>query len=189
MVRRLVEQKQLRLGQQRPHQRQHVLLAAGERPHQLLAPPREPQRVEHPNRLRRHAIAARLLVCLQRLLVGALRHRQLVARGRGETLFRAAQRPLQLVVLTEHGADDRRAFVVLNALWHVANLQPGRAPDDATTRRLLANQHAQDRGLAGPVWADQPYLLAGRDLEGDVLKHGHMAVVLDDVLKPYEFHG
>ena len=85
-------------------------------------------------------------------------------------------------MLAQHGFDHPVLRVVFDQLRHVAKLQAGRAHDRATADRFLPYQHAQDRGLSGPVRANEPQLLARRHFEGDVLKDGHVAVVFDDVL-------
>ena len=81
--------------------------------------------------------------------------------------------------LVEH----RAARHLLDVLAEVADGQLLRNRDLAFVGRFLADDHAEERGLAGAVGADQADLLAGVQLERGVDEEELLAVLLVDVGK------
>ena len=79
--------------------------------------------------------------------------------------------------LVEHGA----AGHLFDVLAEVADRHPLRHRDVALVRRFLADDHAEQRGLAGAVRPDEADLLAGIELEGRVDEQDLFAVLLADL--------
>ena len=79
--------------------------------------------------------------------------------------------------LVEH----RSAAHLLDVLAEVADRELLRDRHVALVWRLLADDHAEERGLAGAVRPDQAHLLARIDLEGGVDEENLPAVLLADV--------
>ena len=79
--------------------------------------------------------------------------------------------------LVEH----RAARHLLDVLAEVADGQLLRHRDVAFVGRFLADDHAEERGLAGAVRADQADLFARVELEGGVDEEELLAVLLADV--------
>ena len=77
--------------------------------------------------------------------------------------------------------EHRAARHLLDVLAEVADGQLLRHGDLALVGRLLADDHAEDRGLAGAVGPDQADLLAGIQLERGVDEEELLAVLLVDV--------
>ena len=67
---------------------------------------------------------------------------------------------------------DRDGAVELEALRHVADDETRLAHGLALVRALEPQQHPHQRGLAGPVGADQRHDLARRDIDVDALQDG-----------------
>ena len=86
-------------------------------------------------------------------------------------------RPLPAIDFVE----DRAARHLLDVLPEVADRQLLRHVDRAVVGRLLADDHAEDGGLAGAVRADEADLLAGIELERRVDEEQLLAVLLADV--------
>ena len=78
--------------------------------------------------------------------------------------------------LVEHGA----ALHLLHVLAEVADGQLLGNRDVALVGDFLADDHAEERGLAGAVGADQADLLAGVQLKGGVDENQLLAVLLVD---------
>ena len=78
--------------------------------------------------------------------------------------------------LVEH----RSAGHLLDVLPEVADGQLLRHDHVAVVRRLFADDHAEERRLAGAVRADQPDFLAGVELERGVDEQDLLAVLLAD---------
>ncbi len=81
--------------------------------------------------------------------------------------------------LVEH----RAALHLLHVLAEVADGQLLRNRDVALVGVFLADDHAEERGLAGAVGADQADLLAGVQLKGGVDEDQLLAVLLVDIGK------
>ena len=81
--------------------------------------------------------------------------------------------------LVEH----RTARHLLHVLAEVADGQLPRDGDFALVGNFLADDHAEERGLAGAVGADQSDLLAGIQLKRSVHENQLLAVLLIDVGK------
>ena len=79
--------------------------------------------------------------------------------------------------------EDRAALHLLHVLAEVADGQLLRNRDLALVGRFLADDHAEERRLAGAVRADQADLLAGVQLKGRVDEDQLLAVLLVDIGK------
>ena len=77
--------------------------------------------------------------------------------------------------------EHRAALHLLHVLAEVADGQLLRNRDLAFVGRFLADDHAEQRGLAGAVGADQADLLAGVQLKGGVDEDQLLAVLLVDI--------
>ena len=94
---------------------------------------------------------------------------------------------LEFVVQVAHAAaagdrlvEHRPPGHLLDVLPEVADRQPLRDRHLAFVGRLLADDHAEQRGLAGAVRADQADPLAGVELERGVDEQDLPAVLLAD---------
>ena len=79
--------------------------------------------------------------------------------------------------------EHRPALHLLHVLAEVADGQPLGNRDLAFVGGFFADDHAEQRGLAGAVRADQADLLAGIQLKGSVNKNQLLAVLLVDIGK------
>src|ERR1700746_821353 len=68
----------------------------------------------------------------------------------------------------------------LDVLAEIADGQLPRHRHVALVRRLFADDHPEERRLAGAVGADEPDLLAGIELKGGVDEEDLLAVLLAD---------
>jgi hypothetical protein len=59
----------------------------------------------------------------------------------------------------------------------------GLAAHDARVRRLKPGEHAQQRRLADPVWADDTDTATGRDRQRELIEHDHVSIRLADVAR------
>ncbi len=76
--------------------------------------------------------------------------------------------------------EDRAALHLLHVLAEIADGQLLRNRDVAFVGDFLADDHAEEGGLAGAVGADQADLLAGVQLKGSVDEDQLLAVLLVD---------
>ena len=153
--RRLVQQQQPRPGQQRPRNRQHLLLAAGERRGALTQPFAQPrEQRQGPLAVLGDAgpVGAGIRPDLQVLLNGEVREQPAALGG---------LRDAQTHDLVRRLADQRLA---------VEDQRPG-------GRAQQSGDRAQRRGFAGPVGADQRHDLPGLDGQVDPLQRVDRAVV------------
>ena len=76
--------------------------------------------------------------------------------------------------------EDRSSGHLLDVLTEVADRQPLRHRDVAFVRRFFADDHAEERRLAGSVRADEPDLLAWIELKRGVDEQDLLPVLLAD---------
>ena len=186
MVGRLVHQQDVGPAEQHARQRDAHLPAAGERADVAIdLVVVEAEAVQHFARLRLERVAAEVLVLFLHVaeavedrvhLVGARRVLHGVLQ-RFELVVQVADAAAAGDGLVEHGA----ARHLLDVLAEVADGEPLRDRDLAFVGRLFADDHAEERGLAGAVGADQADLLAGIELKGGVDEDELLAVLLVDV--------
>src|SRR3954447_26587725 len=150
----LVEEEQLRPGHERAAHRDHLLLAAGERPRALRAPLEQP----------REELVDALEVLLDAGAVGALERAHLEvlehAHAREEAPSLRRLRDSQLDDLVRGVADDRAALEA----------------DVAGAGMVQPVDRPERRRLAGAVRAEQRHDLAGPHLERDPLQRLDRAV-------------
>ena len=79
--------------------------------------------------------------------------------------------------------EHRAALHLFHVLAEVADGQLLRDGNIAIVGRLLADDHAEERGLAGAVGPDQPDLLAGVQLEGGIDEDQLLPVLLVECWK------
>ena len=181
MVRRLVEQQQVRLPEQQLRQRDPHLPAAGKRLGRPLEVGRlEPEALQHGRRLQLDAVAVAESEPILQVAV-AREHR--VVLGLGDR--RVAQPLLELVHLGLHRQqlgeraagllEDRAARVRQAVLRQVADGQRGGLEDRAGIGLVEPGHHPEQRGLAGAVRTAQADALASRDLPGDVVEQHAVA--------------
>ena len=177
MVRRLVEQKQIRLHHEQPCEvRAHDPPAA-----HLLCGTRKiflaiAEAAQHPLRLRVHLrIAQRLVLRVSLHVFGALDVAGLFERVQFFLQLREIARAARRDV--EHGlvADGFRL------LREEADHRPRIALDGAGVRIVLAENEREKRGLARAVWADECDALAVVHLHGSALEKNAPAEAFADV--------
>ena len=172
MVRRLVEQQQVRAPRERPCERRARQLAAGEGLEAAVEvgvgeaePAQDGRRAVAP------VVAASVLEARLGLAVAPQSLRRVVAGG--HRLLEPAQLALGLgeigragerVLAQGEARVPRRPLVVQR---HAGALLPGQL---ATGQLRLADQGAEQRRLAGPVRAGERQPVAALDLEGDVVE-------------------
>ena len=188
MVAGLVEQHAVGTLQQNAGQGHAHLPAAGEQAdiavHPLLA---EAEAGQHLAGAGFQGVAVKLLEALLRLAVAFDDGVHLVG------LVGIDHRRLKLGHLGGQGADradavhhrgDRAlARHLADILAEVADGHAGIDGDDAVVRLLLIGDHAEQRGLAGPVRADQPDLLTLLDAHRGFDEQDLVAVLLGDVVE------
>ena len=188
MVRRLVEQHGVRAHQQDAGQRHAHLPAARQRAdiavHHLRA---EAQARQHFAGAAIERIAVELVEAGLHLAVALDQRVQLVGAVRirhgGLQLFQLGRDRADRAGAFHHFGDGAAAGHLADVLAEIADGDAAIDRDLAFVRRLLAGDHAEQRGLAGAVRADQADLLApmegGRSLDEEDL----MAVLLADVVE------
>ena len=140
--------------------------------------------MEYLARLRLESVAAQVLVLLLHFAkagqdaihvvgLGRIGH---VVLQRLELMMQDAETPAASNRLIEH----RAARHLLDVLPEVADGDLLRDRDFALVGRLLADDHAEQRRLAGAVGPDQPDFLPGVQLEGGVDEEDLPAVLLAD---------
>ena len=206
MVARLVQQHHVGPHQQNARQRHAHLPAAGERAdvavHHLLA------EAEARQRLARAAVERIAVEFLEAVLHLAIARDDVVHLV---GLVRIGHGGLELLQLGRHDADRPGAVHHLGhgaAARHLADVLAEIADGDAAIERhlalvgqFLARDHPEQRGLAGPVRADEADLLAlleGRggfdeedlvaDLLADVIETDHWGLKGRKLLRPLLFH-
>ena len=158
MVGRLVHQQHVGPAEQHARQRHAHLPAARERADvaiDLVVLEAEP--VQHFARLRFERVAAEVLV----LLLHFAEARQDAVHVVGlRGIFHGVMQRFQLVVQIAHAAaagdgfvEHRAALHLLHVLAEVADGEPLRNRDVALVGRFLADDHAEQRGLARSRWA------------------------------------
>ncbi len=186
VVGRLVHQQDVGPAEQHARHRHAHLPAAGQRADVAVdALVVEAEAVQHFARLRSRARSrrgARTPPAPRRSAPGSGPCRRRASGSRHRVLQR-----LELVVQVADAAaagnrlvEHRAARHLLDVLAEVADRQLLRHRDLALVGRLLADDHAEERGLAGAVRADQADLLAGVELEGGVDEEDLPAVLLAD---------
>ena len=201
MVRRLVQEQQLGLGEQQPGQGgPRPLPAAQLLEGLLLVLGREAQPRQHLVDLALVLVAAQRAVTLQQLVV--LVEQPLIGVGVGALGQLALERPqpgLQLHELglgLEHRLEERlpvraRALSVgieIGLLGQVAQAQRAGPPDLPVVGLLQPGEEPQERALARAVRADQRDPVAPRDPQRDVPQHDLGAVALGQPLRRDDRH-
>src|SRR5580700_922392 len=79
----------------------------------------------------------------------------------------------------------RSALHLFHVLAEITDMEALGNRDRAVVRLLLAHDHAEQRGLAGAVGANQPHLFTRVQLKRSVDKDQLLAVLLTDVGKRY----
>ena len=102
-------------------------------------------------------------------------------RHRVLQLFELVMQIADAAAARDRLVEHRAARHFFHVLPEVADGQLLRHRDFALVRRFFAGDHAEDRGLAGAVRADEAGLLAGIELEGGVDEEELLAVLLADV--------
>jgi hypothetical protein len=169
VVGRLIQQQQVRLGQQQPAQRHPAPLAAGQHGH-LRVRGRASQRV---HRLVDPAVQVPGVPVVQLLLQPAQLIQQVIGVVRGH-LRRDLVVPLDqgpglsdaLLDVAEH----RPALVQGGFLRQDAYAVAGLQPDQAVGRLLESSHHAQQRGFAHAVRPDHADLRSGQERQRDVVE-------------------
>ncbi len=171
MVRRLVEQKQIRLGDERLAEQGPPPPAAGQLAERTIGRQRQPRHdhldflFEPPAVAFFELVLKRAQALERRRRLRRLHRRVVIARDERAELAEARRD------LVEHRAIGRA--------WHLLveprHAQAGRAPDRARVGRLFAGYDPQQRRLARAVAADQADALAGLDAQVRVLEERQMA--------------
>ena len=187
MVRGLVEQEQVRLGDQRAAEQRAATPAAGQLVHPALGGQRQ-ARDDVLDLLLQPPAVAFLEPVLQ--LAQPLHVRRVVRLRHADG---------RLVILGDEGAElaeTRRDFredgAIAgrgNVLIETRDAQPGLAPDGAAVGRLIGRQHAQQAALAGAVAANQRKALAVLDLEVGFFEKGKVTEGEADFLQRQQGHG
>ena len=173
MVGRLVHQQHVGPAEQHARQRDAHLPAAGERADVAIdLVVLEAQAVQHLARLRLQRVAAEMLVLL--LHFAEAREDAVHVVGlRG--IFHGVLQVFEFVVQIAHAAaagdgfvEHRAALHLLHVLAEVADGELLGNRDVAFVGGFLADDHAEERRLAGAVGSDQADLLAGVQLKGSV---------------------
>ena len=177
MVGRLVQQEQIRLGQQHPAQAQPGALAAGEQRGQLpLLLLAEAQARQHPLHRGTPAVAVGPLEVPRQLIVLAAQAAQerLVVAHVSHLLFQGAQLPLHFhhrlkdaLQLLQH----RAALAHLALLGKIPQLQALLHGDGAAVGCFQPGDNLHQRGLAAAVDAHQAHALAVLQNQGRVPQH------------------
>jgi hypothetical protein len=181
VVRRLVEQEHVGLGEQEAREAEAVLLPAGE--DGGLRRPRLALEAEaHQNRLGLSRVleAAEALELVLQLAV-AFEHPVEVVAGLGHAVFELVHLVLDALEVLEGGERrlmDGRARLEVDVLFEQPEAQAARAHHLAAVGRLLAGDEAEEGRLARAVAADQPDVLAGVELHGEAAQHVLRAVRL-----------
>ena len=194
VVRRLVQQQQIGLGQQQPRQAQAGLFAAGEHPRGLiLAALGEAQTRQHALDAAGPLVAAGGLEAIQQVGIAAAQAgifiRVLVLFG--HLGLQRAQALLHLLQWIEHALQlllhGQVALDVglLRQQPHARTLDDG---DAALVRLHRAGDQPKQRGLARAVRANQPHAAARLEREAHVLQHGVHREGLGDVLYGQKYH-
>jgi hypothetical protein len=196
VVGRLVEQQQVHLGEQHPREHGPVLLPAAElvdRPLPLLLVV-ETDAAEDTLDFRVQRVAVRVLVIVLQLgvLVQQLLVLGLALRRVGQIVLDGAHLPLDPQHFGErrlHEIKQRHPRLGVEMLADMAEGHPVRAEDLPMVRLLLLEQQPEDGGLARPVAADQPDVLAGIVLPRDALQDIVRTVGFLNVFKAIEHAG
>ena len=173
MVGGFVHQQDVGPAEQHARQRDAHLPAARERADVAIdLVVLEAEAVQHFARLRFERVAAEMLVLFLHV-AEASEDAVHVVRARG--IFHGVLQVFQLVmqIADAPAAGDgfiehRPAFHLFHVLAEVADGQLLRNRDVALVGRFLADDHAEERRLAGAVRTDQADLLAGVQLKGSV---------------------
>ena len=172
MVRRLVEQQQIRIAAEHPRERRARQLAARERVEQavevLLA---EAEAARDRADALAPRVTARVLEPRLRLRVAAHRLRGVLARR--HRLLELPQLLLDRDEIGGAGEDvvaQRQPALQRGALVVERDARALRERELAAVHLALAGEHAQQRRLAGAVRPGQRDALAALDLEGDAVE-------------------
>ncbi len=185
VVGRLVHQQDVRPAEQHARHRDAHLPAAGQRADVAVdALVVEAEAVQHLARLRLEAVAAEVLVLLLHL-AEAREDRSMSSAWSGSAIAccsassswcRSPRRPLPAIA----SSSTERPRHLLDVLAEVADRQLLRHRDVAFVRRFLADDHPEQRRLAGAVGTDEADLLARIELERGVDEEHLPAVLLAD---------
>ena len=186
MIGRLVHQQDVGAAEQHARHRDAHLPAAGERPDvavDLVVV--ESEAGQHFARLRFERVAAEMVVFLLHFaearqdavhVVGARRIRHRVLQ-----LFELVMKIADAAAAENRLVEHRAAGHLLDVLAEVADRQLLRHRDVAFVRHFFADDHPEERRLAGAVRADEADLFAGVELEGGVDEQDLPAVLLADL--------
>ncbi len=183
VVRGLVEEEDVGVGEQQPRERDAAALAAGERG-DVRVGGREPQRlhreldvvVEVPEVRGVDLVLEAAHLGVELVELGVVRH---LAQEAADLVV-AVELPLRLDDALAHALLDGLRGVEPGLLREVADA--GGVGDDALPHELLvlAGEDPEERRLAGAVDADDADVGAVEEGEVDVLQHGLGAVLLGD---------
>ena len=142
--------------------------------------------VQHFARARFELVAAAVLILLLDV-AEALEHLLgVVARRIAHGVLELDQLVMQVAEASAAGdrfVEDGAAADLVDLLAEVADRDLLRHGDRAVVRRLFADDHAEQRRLAGAIRPDQTGLLAGVELERGVDEEDLLSVLLADVGK------
>ena len=189
MVRRLVEQQQVRLAEQQLRERDAHLPAPGKRLRRTLEVGRlETEALEHRRRLQLDAVALAQPELILQIAV-AMEHRVVLGLGDG----RVAQPVLERVHLgldrdelaerARRFREQRAAGVRKAVLRQISDRQRRGLQHGARVGLVEPCHHPQERRLAGAVGAAQADALAIGDLPRDVVEEHAVAERFREVLK------
>ena len=188
VVRRFVHQQHVRTAEQDARHRDAHLPAAGQLADVAIDPVVvEPETEQHFARLAFERIAAEVIVfllhfaeALENLIhllgLSGVGHRVL---ERFEFVMQIADASAAGNRFVEHGTSGH----FLHVLPEISDRQLFRNGHLAVVRRLFADDHSEERGLAGTVRPDQSHLFAGIELERRVDEKHLPAVLLADARK------
>ena len=185
VVGRLVHQQHVGAAEQHPGHRHPHLPAARQRADVAVdALVVEAEAVQDLARLRLEGVAAEMVVGLLHFAEAGQDPVQIAGLGR---VRQVVLQLLELVVQVADAAaagnrlvEHRPARHLLDVLAEVADRQPLRHRHVALVGGLLADDHPEQRGLAGAVGADEPDLFTGVELEAGVDEEDLAAVLLAD---------
>jgi hypothetical protein len=189
VIRRLVQEQQIRLAEQQLRERDPHLPAAGKRLGLALEIRRlEPEALQHRRRLQLDAVAVVHAEGVLQIAV-AMEH-PVVLRRRDRVVAQPLLERVHLGLHREQLAERGRRLLEYGptgvrqaVLRQVADGQRGRRQDRARVGLVEASHHPQQRGFSGAVRPAEADALAIRNLPGDVIEEDAVAEGLGEFLK------